>query len=266
METNKVFAAHIAMEIVVIGGLSYVFSKKIAQQNERIAELEKRIVSKESCEDSEEKWVSAEHFSAYQQQTNQHINKLYGVINQLITSERERQFNQSAPSTDQPHQPQQSYQKHVHERNKKNNEFSRQESETNDSNTPLNIPNANRRSTQKMSFQSPVYLYSIPENKTSSTNASSIEEISEKDHDVPDLIPQESTVEEKYDEEDLDEELKEELKELNEINELSNQTTLDLKTEDTTTSITDISDLDSKQTESFEFVVPKKKVIKKKKV
>lgn len=81
MEPSKIMIAHIATEVVIIGGISFYFHKKITELNTKISELEKKIENLPGGNDDEK----------FKQQTMQHIRNLYENIKQF--SNREEKAN-----------------------------------------------------------------------------------------------------------------------------------------------------------------------------
>lgn len=225
--STKFMIAHIVGEIIVIGGISYVFSKKIALQNEKIAELEKKL---QSVTPDTNNLLSIEQFSVYQKQTNQHINKLYGVIDQLIN--KLEQVN---------------YQKNP----EKINELNQKEYETKNRFSE----NISSTSISQIGFVS----ISPMTNKPEKGNIEIVEDI------------QDSTIEEKYDQEVSNEDLDAELEsELNELEVCENQKSSFVENEEKTNENEDSISLkitnDTSNTTPLEFVIPsstKKKVVKK---
>lgn len=92
MDSSKLLMAHITTEVIVIGGISFFFHKKISELNTKVSELEKKIETFEKLEKregsshSEDRFVTTEQFTHFQQQTTQHINNLYTVIRQITNN------------------------------------------------------------------------------------------------------------------------------------------------------------------------------------
>lgn len=100
MEVSKLMIAHIATEVVVIGGISFFFHKRIVELNTKIAELEKKLEKAEGC-----KCTSSEGGStgeAFQQQTTQHINNIYSIIRQITNNINESPQQEHEPSRVKP--------------------------------------------------------------------------------------------------------------------------------------------------------------------
>jgi len=80
---SKFLIAHIATEVVIIGGVSFYFHKRIAELNLKIAALEKKL---EKCEKDgviPSGGVTSEQFNQLSEQTSKHINNIYSAIRQL---------------------------------------------------------------------------------------------------------------------------------------------------------------------------------------
>lgn len=91
MESSKLMMAHIATEVIVIGGISFFFHKKIAELNAKVVELEKKL---EKCGPISG-GIPEEQFGQFQQQTTQHINNIYGAIRQITNA-----INGSVPTSE----------------------------------------------------------------------------------------------------------------------------------------------------------------------
>ncbi len=80
---SKITIAHIASEVIIIGGISFFFHKKIADLKTKISELETKIVELEKNNSNDS--MPKEEFIKFQQYISQHINNLYE-----ITKERDQ--------------------------------------------------------------------------------------------------------------------------------------------------------------------------------
>jgi hypothetical protein len=101
MESSKIMMAHVATEIIVIGGISFFFHKKISQLNQKIQELEKKIDEKHestsSCQHDPQK------FEEFRQQTTGHINNIYSLLQKLTETNKNSHYN-IPPPPPPPHQ------------------------------------------------------------------------------------------------------------------------------------------------------------------
>lgn len=91
MDHTKIMMAHIATEIIVIGGISFLFHKRISDLNIKVSELEKKLEKVEKCEKcegctGESGGINTEQFQQFQQQTTQHINNIYSAIRQIANT------------------------------------------------------------------------------------------------------------------------------------------------------------------------------------
>jgi len=86
MDASKIMMAHVATEIIVIGGISFFFHKRISELNTKIAELEKKLEKCEGCTGTAEGGITGEQFGQFQQQTTQHINNIYSAIRQIANT------------------------------------------------------------------------------------------------------------------------------------------------------------------------------------
>ena len=84
MDPSKIMMAHIATEVVVIGGISFLFHKRISELTAKVSELEKKL---EKCESgTSDGGITGEQFGQFQQQTTQHINNIYSAIRQIANT------------------------------------------------------------------------------------------------------------------------------------------------------------------------------------
>lgn len=86
MESSKIMMAHIATEIIVIGGISFLFHKRISELNTKVAELEKKLEKCEGCSGGDSSGITEENFTQFQQATTQHINNIYTAIRQIAST------------------------------------------------------------------------------------------------------------------------------------------------------------------------------------
>jgi len=89
MDVSKIMMAHIATEVIVIGGISFLFNKRISELKTKVAELEKKLgelEKREGCSSSPEGGITDEQFGQFQQQTTQHINNIYSAIRQIANT------------------------------------------------------------------------------------------------------------------------------------------------------------------------------------
>ena len=114
---SKYMMIHIATEVVVIGGICFYFNKKISKLQNKIDELEKKLV--ECCNNKENggsgDGLSPEQFTQFtqfQQQTSQNFNGIYSAIKQIqqvqqnILTSRQNQQPQQRPQFHPQHHPQ----------------------------------------------------------------------------------------------------------------------------------------------------------------
>ena len=52
MDSSKMLIAHIATEVVVIGGVSFFLNKRISDLTAKVSELEKKLEKLEGCSSS----------------------------------------------------------------------------------------------------------------------------------------------------------------------------------------------------------------------
>ncbi len=254
MNIPKFTMIHIASEILIIGGLSFMFHRKISDLNNKIINLEKKIegLEKELEEDSVNRGgngngITLDQFSQFQQQTSQHINNMYSAIRQLANS---------IPQSTQPLQPTKPQQKPPV-----------QHPLSQPSQSKPSVTNSNSGGHVSFSLTSTV----IPPVHQSSTQIDVMED------DVGDHHVSGNEDVKQPNEDELDQELEDELKELDikSFSEEDNKiTNIDIKSEIEQTS--DISLLEhskeevalhSSEVTPLEFVIPKaKKTVKKKKL
>lgn len=231
MDSTKIAIAHVAGEIVIIGGISFYFSKKItALQNEN-EELKKRIESLEKGESGGGGLnpEQLDEFLKFQKQTTSHINNLYSVLKQI--AENQPQAQQHHVPAQQTHQSQAVQQTtFTAKKNKKN--------------VAAEVTNSKVIRTPNQVVFSTV-TETVTAQPVQKKSKAVIEEIDE---------------DEEVDEEELDRELEEELEQLKKPSQDDEEETsiTDIKTESDNTE-------DSDQTE-LQFIAPpkKKKVAKKK--
>jgi outer membrane murein-binding lipoprotein Lpp len=222
---SKVTIAHVVGELVVIGGLSYFFNKKLTEVNSKVADLEKKIeiLEKNGNVTDTSKFISIEQFNHFQQATTQHINNLYEII-------RQQSLNQMQQSNIPQQKTQHPSQSSLGMRNRKN---------------PHHTTHNNHNNSQQ-SYQPQMEV---------------IQETNEEKYNKQTDNSQQSTPIEELEPnlEDVDEELADEYKELSDpsttnVTDVTNITDLKNDDEQLSTPLSDIS-VDS----PLEFVVPKTK-------
>ena len=80
MDSSKMLIAHIATEVVVIGGVSFFLNKRISDLTAKVSELEKKLEKLEGCSSSNG-GIPEEEFNKFQQQTTNHLKNIYAIIN-----------------------------------------------------------------------------------------------------------------------------------------------------------------------------------------
>ena len=263
----KLTMAHIASEIIIIGGMSYIFHKKIATLNDKITELEKKI---ELLEKEGGNGGSSEHLlqsQQFQQQTTQHINSIYTAIRQLATTVSTISSEQppSQPIVQQPRRPMEVKQPpHVRSPHVRSPHVRSPRSimkHTSEYRPPMEQHRSPVDNVPHVSFSLIHQQY-----RNHQDSQPSVEVIDEKDERLRDEKEESNQVcdERLRDEEELDRELKDEIAEL------------ESSGNEQTTSITDLIEssnevitsspptLESTTPVSLEFVAPPKKAIKKK--
>lgn len=196
---SKMSMAHIAGEIILIGGVSYLFHRRINDLNSKINELEKKIESleekKETDGDESSSSVTNEKFETLNKQVGHHINNIYSMIRQLAKS---------------PHSPPPSpmYQSETDEReykmkktadNQKNDSLEKKQNSTSS-----NI--ASQQHVNKVKNVDKVLSFSLASISTVPVRKSKVEIVEDSD--------EEDSKENVVDETVLDDELEDELKEL----------------------------------------------------
>lgn len=78
---------HVAGEIIIIGGLTYMFSKKITELNNKISELQTKI----------EQDGGDKKFQEFKKETSQHINNLYSIIETLSNNIKMNREQETTP-------------------------------------------------------------------------------------------------------------------------------------------------------------------------
>ncbi|MDD4931575.1 MAG: hypothetical protein PHG66_05550 [Candidatus Colwellbacteria bacterium] len=228
MDASKIMMAHIATEVIVIGGISFFFHKRIAELNTKVAELEKKLEKCEGCTGASEGGITGDQFNQYQQQTTQHINNIYSAIRQIANT-----INGGAPPLESaPTQPSQNKMKEAQQQMK---EAQIRESRMRDMRKKVSFVH----SQVSPSDQTPLSSLSLtPENTNGQTK---LELIDEEKKEIPD--------------EELDDELEDELRDLSDGSPIDGDEN----------SIKDDENNTSRQETPLEFIPSKgKKLVKKK--
>lgn len=83
MDSSKMLIAHIATEVIVIGGVAFYLNKRISDLTTKVAELEKKLEHFEGCSGGSNGGIPEEEFSKFQQQTTNHLKNIYSLIGQI---------------------------------------------------------------------------------------------------------------------------------------------------------------------------------------
>ncbi len=100
MDSTKIAIAHVAGELVIVGGLSFYFNKKITLLQNEIEELKKKIELLEKNDEEDGGGLTPEQLESltkFQTQTTNHINNLYSVLKQIAENQQSHQLPPSQP-------------------------------------------------------------------------------------------------------------------------------------------------------------------------
>lgn len=233
MDASKIMMAHIATEVIVIGGISFFFHKRIAELNTKVAELEKKLEKCEGCAGASEGGLTNEQFGQFQQQTTQHINNIYSAIRQIANTINGAPPLETAPPT--PTQPTQNKMKEAQQQMK---EAQMREAHIREMRKKVAAANASPPD------QTPLSSLSLTPENTNGQGHTKIELIDddEEKKEIPD--------------EELDDELEDELRDLSDVLPVDGDEN-GIKSDENNT---------SRQETPLEFIPSKgKKLVKKKK-
>ena len=254
---TKLTMAHIASEIIVIGGISYLFNKRISELNNKVSVLEKKIETLETGNNKNDAnvGISNEQFSQFQQQTSHHINNIYNAIKQLSSISFSDNQHESIRK---PHIPSSQQIRHRKPLSQQPSQHHLSESKSNFVQQPprhvsfslTSIENHPLVSGYHQQPSSSVEI--VDESQQNNSKSSSNELMYQSD---PDSHSTKLNIEDekKINDEDLDQELEDELKELE--HPTKETSIIDIKNEDE--HITNIPSTSEESSTPLEFVIPK---------